>query len=430
MDKGEKLIINPFENQSYKRIPVAGRPRTPIFHTAKKAFLRFLAKRRIAQLTPPTERSIDPVGSVVAQRAAIVAKKIENYENSYINALVPGKRIEAIFAFIRIKDFSILTTVLDDKIMLFVNQICEIVHGVCEEFHAYPNRSDGDSFLMIWKLSGLPSDKVRQMHDMAAAACAKIIIAIKRSIELHDYSSHPPLMQKIPHFEVELSFGLHKGWAIEAAIGSSMKIDPSYIGPDVNFAEILQGLNGEYGTSVCVSHAVVEGNSEEMRRLFRRIDRRGGVNLYSFDLDRGAKLLTKYEIENLVLKQPTDRAVGQELSNSRETIARERRKGEKWASSMVSFLRNDKYFLCLRYMFEKDPLFVEKFKKGFLNYECGEWQIARETLQETRDMLHRRMSDNGNFESTVACKDGPSEALLRLMESFDFVAPRNWKGTR
>ena len=36
--------------------------------------------------------------------------------------------------------------------------------------------------------------------------------------------------------KVNLSIGLHKGWAIEGAIGSSKKIDVSYLSPNVNIA--------------------------------------------------------------------------------------------------------------------------------------------------------------------------------------------------
>ena len=33
-----------------------------------------------------------------------------------------------------------------------------------------------------------------------------------------------------------MGFGLHYGWAIEGAIGSNLKIDASYLSPDVNMA--------------------------------------------------------------------------------------------------------------------------------------------------------------------------------------------------
>ena len=41
--------------------------------------------------------------------------------------------------------------VLQSKVMMFSNQIAEIVHGVCNEFHGAPNKNTGETFLVIWK---------------------------------------------------------------------------------------------------------------------------------------------------------------------------------------------------------------------------------------------------------------------------------------
>jgi class 3 adenylate cyclase len=37
-----------------------------------------------------------------------------------------------------------------------------------------------------------------------------------------------------------MGFGLHLGWAIEGMIGSSFKIEASYLSPNVNIAARLQ----------------------------------------------------------------------------------------------------------------------------------------------------------------------------------------------
>jgi hypothetical protein len=37
-----------------------------------------------------------------------------------------------------------------------------------------------------------------------------------------------------------MGFGLHLGWAIEGAIGSTYKIDASYLSPNVNMSAILE----------------------------------------------------------------------------------------------------------------------------------------------------------------------------------------------
>ena len=37
-----------------------------------------------------------------------------------------------------------------------------------------------------------------------------------------------------------MGYGLHGGWAIEGAIGSMLKIDASYLSPNVNLAARLE----------------------------------------------------------------------------------------------------------------------------------------------------------------------------------------------
>ena len=50
----------------------------------------------------------------------------------------------------------------------------------------------------------------------------------------------------MPNYQVKLGFGLHLGWAIEGAIGSSYKIDASYLSPNVNMSAILEDSTKKY----------------------------------------------------------------------------------------------------------------------------------------------------------------------------------------
>lgn len=57
-------------------------------------------------------------------------------------------------------------------------------------------------------------------------------------------------MRKIPDYAVKMGFGLHVGWSIEGAIGSSYKIDASYLSPNVNMCSYLEGATKEYGQMI------------------------------------------------------------------------------------------------------------------------------------------------------------------------------------
>merc|ERR1719272_1343467 len=148
--------------------------------------------------------------------------------------MIQGTTVEAIIGHARIRDFSTATEVLKAKVMTFVNQIAEIVHGVVSEFHGAANKNNGDTFLLIWRISGLEDDMVSKMADMSTIAFAKILGAVHRSPVLAAYRAHPGLQQRLgANCRVQVTMGLHAGRAIEGAIGSEFKIDASYIAPTV-----------------------------------------------------------------------------------------------------------------------------------------------------------------------------------------------------
>ena len=68
----------------------------------------------------------------------------------------------------------------------------------------------------------------------------------------------------MPNYWVSLGFGLHIGWAIEGAIGSTFKIDASYLSPNVNMANILEAATKDYGTPLLFTGDLVNHFKEKM----------------------------------------------------------------------------------------------------------------------------------------------------------------------
>merc|ERR1711920_323066 len=90
---------------------------------------------------------------------------------------------------------------------------------------------------------------------------------------------------------VNLSFGLHAGWAIEGAVGSEFKIDASYLSPHVSIATNIEYATQVYGVSLIVAQSVVELCDAMIVTKCRLIDHlviRGSkipMKLYVVDLD-------------------------------------------------------------------------------------------------------------------------------------------------
>ena len=66
--------------------------------------------------------------------------------------MIPGRKIYGIFGFCSLSHFELCTEVLEEQVMVFVNQIAEIIHQMCHRHGGQVNRSLGGSFLMVWKL--------------------------------------------------------------------------------------------------------------------------------------------------------------------------------------------------------------------------------------------------------------------------------------
>eukprot|EP00929_Paragymnodinium_shiwhaense_P098031 TRINITY_DN5958_c0_g4_i1.p1 TRINITY_DN5958_c0_g4~~TRINITY_DN5958_c0_g4_i1.p1 ORF type:complete len:949 (-),score=200.25 TRINITY_DN5958_c0_g4_i1:445-3291(-) len=366
------------------------------------------------------EKTIIKLGSLLVlgfgeAGSSIIEQNMSGVDSACVDGMVEGTRVECIIGTTRINDFSIATEVLQAKVMTFVNQIAEIVHGVVDEFHGAANKNNGDTFLMIWRVTqGIEPAAVSRMADMSMLAFARILGAVHRSITLASYRGHPGLQQRLgKNCRVTLSSGLHYGWAIEGAVGSEFKIDASYLSPNVSIAETVERATHIYGVNILVAESVVTRCTADMASKCRLIDRviiTGSVEpmkLYAIDLD----------YYSLTVEPP----MGKMNWNSRQRFkARqylEAEKAEKWADDVqiVSFFKDNQDISAMRFRYTLE--FLHVFNMGFQNYSLGEWQVAQRLLSRTRTML--------------GVQDGPSAALLRFMKSpYNFEAPENWTGIR
>jgi class 3 adenylate cyclase len=71
--------------------------------------------------------------------------------NADINPMLPGQKIISIFGFCDIRNFTDATEVLQEGVMVFVNEIGEIVHKIVDNYSGAANKNIGDAFLLVWK---------------------------------------------------------------------------------------------------------------------------------------------------------------------------------------------------------------------------------------------------------------------------------------
>jgi len=235
------------------------------------------------------EQTIIKIGALLALGFGEAGSKIiaQNMAGSGdVNPMIPGNKVIAIFGFCDIRNFTDATEVLQEKVMVFVNEIGEIVHGIVDHFSGAANKNIGDAFLLVWKFPEEDVEKdeeadtavLRKSHasqvicDMSVISFLKIIAAIKRSRKLLKYKENKELNERMPNYSVKMGFGLHVGWAIEGAIGSYYKIDASYLSPNVNMASRLEAATKQFGVPLLISGYLRDHCTPKTQTHLRHID--------------------------------------------------------------------------------------------------------------------------------------------------------------
>merc|ERR1712087_817704 len=116
--------------------------------------------------------------------AEIIGQNMQGGDSSQLNAMIPGSRVDAIFGFCDIRNFTDATEVLQDQVMVFVNRIANVVHTCVNDFFGCPNKNIGDAFLLTWRLSRYNAQEQQRLADMALISFVKVVATISKSPQL------------------------------------------------------------------------------------------------------------------------------------------------------------------------------------------------------------------------------------------------------
>ena len=229
-----------------------------------------------------------------------------------VNVLGNGTKIQSIFAFCDVRNFTDTTECLQEEVMLFVNRIAHILHSIVVQCDGAANKNIGDAFLLTWKLGLAPTPAAAPSFSAPTllgeekeegnrlAADKALYSLLKTMVEMIRYEDFicnfsptalGALYERMPRYKCRIGCGLHVGWAIEGAIGSDKKIDASYISPHVNWSEYLESSTKEYGVAVLMSEPFYDLLSPGAKLHCRQVDRvRKGDDitaLYTYDANLG-----------------------------------------------------------------------------------------------------------------------------------------------
>jgi class 3 adenylate cyclase len=373
----------------------------------------------------------------------------------------PGQNIEGVFGYITIEHFSIVTEVLQDGIVMLVNRLAEIIHGIVDEFCGFTCKNTGSGFSLLWKLPPLSPQRQR-ICELALVSMCEIVCAINKSPVLATYNEHPHLIMRIPGYRVRIHAAIHLGKAIEGAVGSEMKLDASYLGTDVGLAQRLSELgNREYKSAILLSGTFANQLGKPIRDMCRQIDiisvdsdAGGLVELYTFDLDQTAVRVAPFKADEAYknIKNP-------QLREYMIKQARTHRKNLKLSIAeydpIEQFENTDLEIVRKKFRSKNGQLFNQLFEKSLLNYLCGEWDVAKRSFRQclifwlthTSESRRRHVDDDASAPARRAralhaiqgsddysliesgldtsLMDGPSASLFRFIVSHELVLSRN-----
>lgn len=196
--------------------------------------------------------------------------------SSEIQPMIPGAKVAGVYGFCDIREFTATTEALRERIVVFVNEFGTITHERCIESGGAPNKNVGDAFLCCW----LDKDDEPPSADDALVCYRRTINDIRVSEQLTALCDDRAIMERFPPNQQEfgkyyarMGIGLHYGDSIEGAIGTSKKIDASYLGPDVDLADVLEATTKIYKTPILMSEIFWMLLSPEQQQTCRKVDK-------------------------------------------------------------------------------------------------------------------------------------------------------------
>jgi adenylate cyclase len=161
--------------------------------------------------------------------------------------------------FTDLKDFSALSEITPShELLQRISHYLELMSLAVKEEKGTVDKFIGDAVMAFW---GAPA--LDQHH--AYHACVAAFKGQRRMVMLNERlisEDKPPLTVRI---------GIHTDAVLVGNIGSLERLSYTVMGDGVNIASRLEGLNKNYGTKICVSHAVYKATGE--RLWLRPIDK-------------------------------------------------------------------------------------------------------------------------------------------------------------
>jgi len=351
-----------------------------------------------------------------------------------LNPRLHGKKKTCIFGFCDIRQFEEINLALEEKTIILINEIAEIVHSSVDRFGGATNKNIGESFLNVWKfydektlieadgkvtlerkdnlLEKDPTNpNVALTADQSVLSVLRCLKKINKSANILSYRKNKEILKRIPNFKLNMGFGLHVGYGIEGAVGSTYKIDASYLSPNVNIAARLETATRQFGLSLLISGPLYNLLSNDMKSICRFVDCvmvKGSVlplDLYTIDVNLNLKNNGAREI--VIYSQAEKR----QYYHDKKEVYKKEVEITKNATRLI--LEKDSYLELLNT--KKNEEFYDFWDDGIDYYKSGDFKNAGKLFKKCLK---------------IDPSDGPVKTLLNYFDKCKYITPKDWKGVR
>jgi class 3 adenylate cyclase len=277
------------------------------------------------KLTDLLKTSLGEAGS------AIIKNNLDD-DSAGINAMVPGTKMNGYFAFCDCRKFDEVLQVLEEDVMVFTNTISKIIHEAVSSHLGQPNKNIGDSWLSVWsdkEEATFVSEDGMTFADHALMTFVEAFDSISSNDTLKTLGQRSGFSKNYPGgYTPDMGAGLHRGWAIEGAVGSEAKVDATYLSPHVNMSARLEAATKQYDCKILVSEDFYNRMSTKYQRNMRKVDRVMVVGaswpmiLYAYDEgeDEGNAVLEKKNRFSAEMDQAVDKYISGEWKDAKKLL--------------------------------------------------------------------------------------------------------------
>jgi hypothetical protein len=277
-------------------------------------------------------------------------------------------------------------------------------------------------------LSSLPG--IHAFADRALLGMLKSFAGIHREQSIKAWENDYRLGAGVGAYSVEMSFGLDAGWAMEGAVGSSYKIDATYLSPHVNMASRMMAACKQYNLTILFTENVAELLSTEANNVVRHIDTvtvKGSsepMKIFTYD--------ARHKGNDFFLHNRSDKDADKDAMNCSSSI---------WKTD--ADLREMRSHIT--------PEFLNSYRTGLSQYLNGSFEDAVKSFRLANELMIESVIDEGKIPNVSALGsklldpdsidddvqylrkefgDGPCQTLIAFIESKNFKAPTDWQGFR